>query len=392
MARTRTRTSAASQGFVARYSEYQNPKTTTLLDPPALQEELKCTDEDLSPGKDHVLRIVKRYNNFEPLTGVYPSNDVPVRVTYAGARPTWADTLGAAVVLLPTRPTNNVLATKVLADSNPSRPEVDLGVTIAELREAPQLLFQAGRNLLRNGANFYLSYSFGWKPLVNDMLDLLDVPPKVDQRVKQLEKAAREGGMRRRVQLGYSALALAQSNHTIMSSFGYALSASRRRESQRRLWGTVRYTPSWNGKFPKTDDERRAAATRACYGLLIDPSTAWNLIPWSWMIDYFGTLGDVLEANRNTVGLSPGPVSIMEHTTTKEVFDVRTDGYGSVIGGTGRKVTETKSRDIVTFILPDFKQPLLNPGQLSNLGSLAVLRIPRDLLKLWDFPGPRRRR
>lgn len=390
MARTRVRSGAASQGFVTRYSE--TTSDITYLDRPALILKHECTDTENSPGKDHQLRIEKLYNNYQELAGSYPGANAPTRVTYSGLRPTWAATLGTAGAVLPSRKSNNLYATEVLNRSNPSRPDVDLGVTIAEMREAPQLLFKAGRNMLRNGANWYLSYSFGWKPLVNDLLDTLDVPPKIDQRVKYLEKAAREGGMRRRVNLAYDMVIDDAKPRTVASHYGYNLVAMRTQSSERRIWGTVRYTPNMHTPFPKTDEERRRFAKKAAYGLLIDPSTAWNLIPWSWLIDYFGSMGDVLSAYRNVVGLSPSAVCIMEHIRRKDVYEYRTDGYQSISGGTGTKVDETKKRDVVPFVLPELYQPILSPGQLSNLGALAVLRIPKDLLEPWDIPRPRRRR
>jgi len=34
--------------------------------------------------------------------------------------------------------------------------------------------------------------------------------------------------------------------------------------------------------------------TRALYGANITPEVAWNLLPWSWLIDWFGNIGDVM--------------------------------------------------------------------------------------------------
>lgn len=392
MARTRTKTGSASQGYVTRYSDYGDD--LTYLDSPAFILEHECTDVENDPGRDHFLKIVKRYNNYQELTGAYPGSNAPVRVVYSGLRPSWAGTLGPrSIARLKTLPSDNLLATRVLNGTNPSKPDVDLGVTIAELREAPQLLFRAGSNMLRNGANWFLGYNFGWKPLVNDMLDLLDVPPKIDQRMAYLEKATREGGMRRRTDLEYERVMGDQDNVSVGSHYGLNMRCTRVPYAERRVWGTVRYTPSTITKFPRTDKERLSAARRAAYGLTVDAKLAWELMPWSWLIDYFGTMGDFLSATRNVVGLTPSSVCIMKHTVHRDRYETRTDGYQAISGGTGSKVRETKERNVVPFILPDFRyQPILHPGQLSNLGALAVLKIPKDLLGTWDIPRPRRRR
>jgi hypothetical protein len=345
---------------------------------------MECGDENTSPGRDHALNIRKRISNFQVLSGEVNPVGTSIKVVYGGARPEIFDTPGPRrASVLPALASDNILATRVLNGTNPSRPDVDLGVTLAELREAPQLLFSAGKSLLQNGANFWLSYSFGWKPLVNDMLDLLDVPPKIDQRVAYLEKAAREGGMRRRTDLESQVGTKLTDNVAINSTFGYVLRTTRKASATRRVWGTVRYTPSLTkGRFPRTDAERLKAARRASLGLLIDPATAWELIPWSWLLDYFGTMGQVLGAYRNTVGLNASAVCIMKTTEHIDRFEPRTDSFTQVSGGTGSKRETQKVRSVIPFVLPELYQPILSPGQLSNLGALGVNRIPKDILRL----------
>jgi hypothetical protein len=40
--------------------------------------------------------------------------------------------------------------------------------------------------------------------------------------------------------------------------------------------------------------DRQAAEARKLYGLELTPATVWNLAPWSWALDWEGTMGDVL--------------------------------------------------------------------------------------------------
>lgn len=337
-----------------------------------------CQDVVDGTRNNHGLFIEKRSVYCTPLDGELGTPDTSHKL-YNSLRPTWANALGALGATLPPPKSDNLLATDVLSRSNPSRPEVDLGVTIAELREAPQLLFKAGRNMLRNGANFYLSYEFGWKPLVNDILDLMDVPATVHKRTMELEGLTRNGGLRRRVQLGTVHNKEGPEFVYLETRNGDPISGLRTRYSTRKSWGTQRWTPTvgWGAKLPKTPPEMISRMRNAAYGLTVDASTAWNLIPWSWCIDWFGSMGDFLAANRNIIGLSgTGGTCIMHHRTDFDDYKRQGD-YPTITGGEGFTRTETKTRVVVPFIMPELYVPFLGPRKLSILGSLGVLRLPR---------------
>lgn len=77
-------------------------------------------------------------------------------------------------------------------------------------------------------------------------------------------------------------------------------------------------------------------------------------------------------------------VCIMTETRYRERLVRRVDDNQKVSGGTGSKTTHIKKRDVVAFIMPDFKIQWLNPGQLSNLAALGVNRIPTTKLEAFD--------
>lgn len=382
MARSRTRSYGTLQGYATR--EVEGQPTVFYYDVPRLGYISKCDDEDKSPGKAHALLIERDYSQYEPLNGVKkpPENNPGPITRFVGRRPDIYATPGSrrTGITLPNLPSLNQNAATVISGSNPSRADVDLGVTIGELREAPQLFVRVGSSMLRNNANWWLSYQFGWKPFVNDLLDLLDVPPKVEQRRVHLERAAQRGYMRRRVQLGHSAHKHSQTT-TIDSGTGVSIRCRDELTIKRRQWGTCKWVPSrLGGGLPKTDAERLRAARRAAYGLTVDPYTAWNLIPWSWLVDYFGNLGDVLEGYRNIVGLKPSDICIMTETEYVTRYTERLDDNRTVIGGTGSKRTIIKRRQVAAFVTPELTINMLNGSQLSNLAALGILRIPRDAL------------
>lgn len=255
-----------------------------------------------------------------------------------------------------------------------------MGVAIAELREAPQLLYRAGRSMLRNGANYFLNYQFGWSPLVNDALDCLDVADSYSRRLNELQSLHRKGGLRRRIDLRTQIAQSTQTNVAFESEQGNLILGTIKNTSVRRNWGVARWRPTVNG-LPADPGDMQRLMRRTLYGLHVDASTTWNLVPWSWLIDWFGTFGDYLAANRNTVGATlNGPISVMRQTTHFSEY-LRGSNFPTVKGGGGYKRTETKERFLVPFVLPEARFPMLSGTRLSILGSLAVLRIPRELLR-----------
>lgn len=357
---------------------------TYTPDPYTLGRRSKCDDVVDGTRNPHGLTITHDECYCEPLNGEVVVNASNWR-KYHGKRPGWANSLGAQGATLPSRPSNNAIATQVMERSNPSRAEVDIGVAIAELREAPQLLFRAGRSMLRNGANYYLNYQFGWSPLVNDVMDCLDVPAAYNRRLSELQSLYRKGGLRRRIDLPTQVAPQTTKGTTLESVQGDLITGMLAQSSYRKMWGVARWRPTLAG-LPADSGDMERLMRRTLYGLHVDASTAWNLMPWSWLIDWFGTFGDYLEANRNTVGaVLNGPISVMWNEVYMDQY-LRGSTHPTVSGGGGFKRKETKNRALVPFILPEARFPLLGASRLSILGSLAVLRIPRELLD-----GPRRR-
>ena len=347
-------------------------------DPSVLGRRSKCDDVVDGTRKPHGLTITHDECYCEPLNGTVIASATSWR-KYHDKRPGWASSLGASGATLPSRPSNNAIATQVMERSNPSRAEVDMGVAIAELREAPQLIHRAGQNLLEHGANYFLTYQFGWSPLVNDALDCLDVVQAYNRRLSELQSLYRKGGLRRRIDLPTQVGQQTTTNTTLESVQGDLIQGTLVRNAHRRIWGVARWRPTLDG-LPTDSGDMERLMRRTLYGLHVDASTVWNLVPWSWLIDWFGTFGDYLEANRNTVGaVVNGPISVMWNEVKFDQY-LRGNSHPSVSGGGGFKRTETKNRSLVPFILPEARFPLLGATRLSILSSLAVLRIPRELL------------
>jgi len=100
------------------------------------------------------------------------------------------------------------------------------------------------------------------------------------------------------------------------------------------------------------------------------------------MIDWFGNIGDYLQATDNTIGASSGVVNVMTTTITNTEFTVLQDQTDSwILGGDGSCTLKTITRaqgsgPTITATLPN-----LSARQLSILGALGIQRVPRSLLR-----------
>lgn len=350
----------------------------------------KSTCDDVVDGTrdPHPLNIVHGYLQVSPLEGEVYVNEYSWR-KYNAMRPGWATTCFASGCpeLLPDLPSFNARAIRVINGSNPSRASVDLGVTLAELREAPGLVARAGYQRFREqasnpsiqqGGSDYLAWQFGWAPLIRDIVSCFQVVDHVNNRVRELDRLASNGGLRRKVQLDDDYRESDPRVVFLESSMGDVFLGELISTSRRRTWGTCNWVPSAPSPFRGGDPLMRAR--RAVYGAHADATTLWNTIPWSWMVDWFGNLGDFIKTTRNTVGAErSGPVCLMTETTHRDIY-TRTSGPSTVTGGGGMVETVVKNRLVVPWVLPEFQMPFVSPGRLSILGSLAASRIPADTL------------
>jgi len=272
--------------------------------------------------------------------------------------------------------------TQAIARTNPSRPLFNLPAWIGELKDLPGLFKIAGDTLLRKGANAFLSYQFGWRPLISDMNKALNFSSQFRSRAEEWRRLHSSGGLKRRINLGIQTVQSDPQNVVIHSSNGLVV-AKKRSITTSKTWATLRWRPD-EGNLPpttKADSERYA---RALLGAGVSGFTqaAWQLMPWSWMIDWFGNIGDYLQATDNTIGASSGVVNVMTTTITNTEFTVLQDQTDSwILGGDGSCTLKTITRaqgsgPTITATLPN-----LSARQLSILGALGIQRVPRSLLR-----------
>jgi hypothetical protein len=268
-------------------------------------------------------------------------------------------------------PPNSYFATRLIGITNPNRSEVDIPVAMAELRELPSLIKGWGENIFKRIAAGNLTLEFAIKPLVSDILSMCNLVSIVEKRVEEIQQLM-QSGLRRKRNLGrYSSSDTLSISMQTGVNTQLNLSTSTNRMTQVKVWGFVEYKPTAILKSLR-NDEIVTKARNAALGLYLDGYTAWNLIPWSWFVDWFFNFGDWLSIQRNEI-----PVSISEPLIMKEYFTLlrhrktNTSAHWPSQFSTSL-LTKTRAKSSASI---STKMSLLSQRQWSILGSLAVLKV-----------------
>jgi hypothetical protein len=273
----------------------------------------------------------------------------------------------------------------LVARSNPSAADVSPLGLVQDLVTFPKLLddtlsfAKKGRKPIkaRDTANVHLMTQFGWMPLVDDAKKLLNLQKRINKRVKEIEDMFRKGGQTRTRSFG-EFHAQEKANRSFASSLA-AGSASGFiiRETTVRRWGSVRWVPNASYFRSSDFDNLHTQITRAVEGLTYNElvAGAWDLVPWTWVTDWFADMGSFIRAHANTIPSHYEDCCIMTHSKTTSKVTITTKSPW-LSGGEGTVVVETSKRHVGS---PDFipHLPFLSGDRLSVLQSLFIQRLNR---------------
>ena len=275
-------------------------------------------------------------------------------------------------------PSDSAVAAKAAARTNPSRPYVDLPVAIAELGDIVRLVRDTGASAIEKAAGANIKYQFGVLPLAGDIAKLIDFQFAFKKRMGELERLAGPRGLRRTVEEGgYSA----HDSYTATGqSVGILLELRIHRFTRRRRKVHIRWKPDY--VIPNRHSVQRHMSTllwRTMLGFRNRASTwdhaasLWQAIPWSWLVDWFGNVGDYLNAQRNVIPASIESINLIDHRWTE--FRIRANNLSQVkYFSPCQIVLEDKVRRAITFSSPVGLLPILSGRQVGILTSLSVLR------------------
>lgn len=273
-------------------------------------------------------------------------------------------------------PANSVLAARVLEKGNPSQPRIDLPAFAGQLWEIPKLLRVAGYDLLRKKnrplpafGSTWLNFQFGWGPLISDLISIIDFQAEAERRIKQLTQLATKGKIVRAMKLDERQTEVV-TRHTLHTAHQAWVDADELVQYRSRMWGySTWYTDFDSPLLNRSSDNIRRLAYRAIYGLHVHPASAWEVIPWSWLVDWFSNIGSLINSTRNIVGASHGPVYLCRQQGARmsnaNVWQNRDSfQYIPYQVDVESKMRFPQSADL-TFYLP-----ILNGNQWSILGAI----------------------
>jgi len=246
----------------------------------------------------------------------------------------------------------------------------------------------------RNLGSEYLNAVFGWMPFVNDLRQMYNLQKTIDKRITQI---IRENGryIRRRATVEddvTSSDTETLSSQPFLNVFGAPptfMSGKTRHNVTTRTSTKIWFSGSFRYYIPDNFDSWAwtARSTSALFGALPTPELLWNVLPWSWLVDWFSNVGDVISnASENAVdNLTCRYSFIMKHVTTTTTASSAVFAAGptnptdkwDVVDRTfiSTKKVETKVRSGggnpygLNFKLPD-----LTSYQLAVLAALGISR------------------
>jgi hypothetical protein len=351
-------------------SPYLNPSFSPLK---ATDHE-DCSDYlDSKPYGDHPLTMSRRICKPTTVSGERTIVVLPYLLTERFTN--WTAERYAYYGWAPSMSTFDfdLLETKMFKSLNPNKPIVDIPVFLWELREFPRMLKQLGDVLLKHKKpgdvpGGHLAYEMGWKPLVSDLMKLGDIANSMKKEA-EFHESLRRG---RKVQRTVYRETLHESFAGTLTSLAPGLVLGRSIRRDFRGWFSARVRLKDGYPF----DPRSSAYDKIvnALGLRIDAATIWNSIPWTWLIDYFINIGDVLEANRGVFPYEFSHVNLMlKEVATEDLYTISNLWGYQVSHGGWRSIY--KRRAVVAN--PGLKfalMPALSGRQKAILGSLVLAK------------------
>lgn len=199
----------------------------------------------------------------------------------------------------------------------PGNPTADLGVFIGELRDIPLMLKNTAKMFHgmwksmggdfrlwkpKSVANQWLNTQFGWMPFLNDLRKFFRTYRQMDESWERIKRQngqwVRHGGIVSETDDS----TVYYENKTVTGHRPLLNSCFQASPPNSGSYKVVRYTHQkvwFEGSFrywiPDIETPERKFLTRLQqWGAMPTPSVLWELVPWSWLVDWGSNAGDVI--------------------------------------------------------------------------------------------------
>jgi len=171
-----------------------------------------------------------------------------------------------------------------------------LSASLGSKRSLRDSIFDLKRTS-KNIPNEYLSYHFGWKMLYKDLMDLLKTPEKLAKKTAFLIKRAGKPTTFRTKRKFVSARSEDVSGFVYDSSpYEQDISTSHRLARETELRMVINATFDFP---PPSGISFRIGGFLDSVGVIPRPTDLYNLVPWTWLLDWFTGLGNYIEVIDN---------------------------------------------------------------------------------------------
>jgi len=242
---------------------------------------------------------------------------------------------------------------------------LDASQSIAELGETPHLfkLWQRRRGLASNLVNGFLNYSFGWKPVINDLRaisqELRRFPSSVRKRLHRIG----QGKVTRHFSFDYSSSiqspsAVYSQGGTIPNPGSYYRSYDTDvSKSRRKVIVTIRAKVG-----PKLQGTGQDVLNKlGTLGLIPSLATVWAVTSRSFMIDWFYNIGGAIENLQGSLTHDISDVEIcVTDTRERELRYLFDTGPSHRVAEVGREKQRCFLRSIpstVSLYVPQLRLP-----------------------------------
>lgn len=278
---------------------------------------------------------------------------------------------------------------RLLSSTGPLTPKVNLPLFIFELKDIPMMLKHAGDLLHKirspsglsphkEAAAATLAYQFGWAPLIGDLMKLTQFAELTKRRQQELSKANSQRGSMRRMSFPDKKDVVVEDNKLLISDCGLVYGSITKTRIT-KSWATCRWKARGGQMIGKEPSHNEAFRSALGLNLGMIPITIWKALPWSWMIDWFADISNVMQANYNMIFYSPSAINFMEN----RVVITETSGGSNASGNTSATVSagslkierKLRSQLSTSAAKVTLRLPFLDNFKLSILGSLTILGL-----------------
>lgn len=242
---------------------------------------------------------------------------------------------------------NQSLAQEMIANNHPFAPVYSIPVAIKELVEVASLFDLGFKSLMGFAGNTYLNYRFGWKQFHQDLKTLASITKDLERRIRMFKALTKDGHFHVKQFLRKESGTIPEYIGVHHSAYGITATGPYSSSWNTKIWGSFTWRVTGELDIPVDELGMFNKALSVILDLeSIDKHTAWNLVPFSWLVDYFLSVGSYLQSQQARYVLQPVDVCIMRHYVHEARATV-TGGSAGITSTSGYFRREIKTRDVV---------------------------------------------